>query len=69
MLQPGAGKSRAPLPRLLSCRVSSRAGSFGLMTRYSEVVPIQKSRWGLCQEDEKSSCCTKDEGGPFEAAL
>jgi hypothetical protein len=24
---------------------------------------------GLCQEDEKSSCCTKDEGGPFEAAL
>ena len=24
---------------------------------------------GLCQEDEKSSCCTKDEGEPFEAAL
>ena len=24
---------------------------------------------GLCQEDEKSSCCTKDEGGPFGAAL
>ena len=24
---------------------------------------------GLCQEDEESSCCTKDEGGPFEAAL
>src|SRR5437899_1160936 len=23
----------------------------------------------LCQEDEKSSCCTKDEGGPFGAAL
>ncbi len=24
---------------------------------------------GLCQEDEKSSCCTKDEGGPFGVAL
>jgi hypothetical protein len=24
---------------------------------------------GLCQEDEKSSCCTEDEGGPFGAAL
>ena len=24
---------------------------------------------GLCQEDEKSSCYTKDEGGPFGAAL
>ena len=23
----------------------------------------------LCQEDERSSCCTKDEGGSFEAAL
>jgi hypothetical protein len=22
---------------------------------------------GLCQEDEKSSCCTKDEGGPFKS--
>jgi quercetin dioxygenase-like cupin family protein len=24
---------------------------------------------GLCQEDEKSSCCTKDEGRSFGAAL
>jgi hypothetical protein len=23
----------------------------------------------LCQEDAKASCCTKDEGGPFGAAL
>jgi len=23
----------------------------------------------VCQEDAKASCCTKDEGGPFEAAL
>ena len=24
---------------------------------------------GLCQEDAKASCCTKDEGGSLEAAL
>jgi hypothetical protein len=24
---------------------------------------------GLCQEDAKASCCTKDEGGPFGAVL
>ena len=24
---------------------------------------------GLCQEDARASCCTKDEGGPFGAAL
>jgi hypothetical protein len=30
---------------------------------------LSSSMSGLCQEDEKSSCCTKDEGGPFEAAL
>jgi hypothetical protein len=23
----------------------------------------------VCQEDAKASCCTKDEGGPFGAAL
>jgi len=23
----------------------------------------------LCQEDAKASCCARDEGGPFEAAL
>jgi hypothetical protein len=24
---------------------------------------------GLCQDDAKASCCTKDEGGPFGAVL
>ena len=24
---------------------------------------------GLCQEDAQASCCTRDEGGPFEVAL
>ena len=24
---------------------------------------------GLCQEDAQASCCTGDEGGPFEVAL
>ena len=23
----------------------------------------------VCQEDANASCCTKDEGGPFDAAL
>jgi hypothetical protein len=26
-------------------------------------------REGLCHEDAKASCCTKDEGGPFETGL
>jgi hypothetical protein len=30
---------------------------------------LSSSMSGLCQEDERSSCCTKDEGGPFGAAL
>ena len=31
---------------------------------------VQSDHQGLlCQEDEKSSCCTKDEGRPFGAAL
>src|SRR5208283_567477 len=24
---------------------------------------------GVCQEDAQASCCTRDEGGPFEVAL
>ena len=24
--------------------------------------------WGLCHEDAQASCCTRDEGGPFEVA-
>ena len=30
---------------------------------------LVRSAQGLCQEDAKASCCTKDEGRPFEAAL
>jgi len=29
---------------------------------------LSSSMSGLCQEDEKSPCCTKDEGGPFGCA-
>ena len=25
--------------------------------------------WGLCHEDAQASCCTRDEGRPFEVAL
>ncbi len=31
-------------------------------------ICLSGSMSGLCQEDEKSSCCTKDEGGPFGCA-
>ena len=31
--------------------------------------PIHKIFERLCQEDAKASCCTKDEGGTFGAAL
>ena len=31
-------------------------------------APLTKGE-RLCQEDAKASCCTKDEGGPFGAAL
>jgi len=32
-------------------------------------ICLSGSMSGLCQEDEKSSCCTKDEGGSFGVAL
>ena len=32
-----------------------------------KLLPVRVSEF--CQEDEKSSCCRKDEGGPFGAAL
>ena len=32
-------------------------------------ICLSGSMSGLCQEDAKASCCTKDEGGPFGAAL
>ncbi len=32
-------------------------------------IRLSGSMSGLCQEGEKSSCCTRDEGGPFGAAL
>jgi len=45
----------------------------GSRFRKSWVVPELTRKpsgwWCLCQEDEKSSCCTKDEGRSFGAAL
>ena len=32
-------------------------------------ICMSGSTRGLCQEDAEASCCTKDEGGPFGAAL
>ena len=42
-----------------------------LMNDKSRVSREAQARFreGLCQEDAQASCCTKDEGGPFGAAL
>ena len=40
----------------------------GLVDELAAVIGV-KAEDGLCQEDEKSSCCTRDGGGPFGAAL
>jgi hypothetical protein len=40
-----------------------------LRTTQQDVAGFFQALQGLCQEDEKSSCCTKDGGGPFGAAL
>jgi len=32
-------------------------------------IRLSGSASGLCQEGEKSSCCMRDEGGPFGVAL
>jgi transposase len=52
---PDCGLKREKVPQLPSKAPFSK--------RFEEAVGL------LCQEDEKSSCCTKDEGRPFEAAL
>jgi transposase len=43
------------------------AGRLGDRKPAMKLLPVRMSE--LCQEDEKSSCCTKDEGGPFGIAL
>src|SRR5215467_3665226 len=56
-----------------SCVQKLQAASHGPSWVFSESrmreIRLSGSMSGLCQEDEKSSCCTKDEGGPFGAAL
>jgi hypothetical protein len=46
--------------------VSLRIG--GVQNR-DHVRPSIGARCGVRQEDEQSSCCARDEGGPFGAAL
>ncbi len=43
------------------------ARSFGIAVKYEDAPTIFEGR--LCQEDAQASCCTRDEGGPFEVAL
>jgi hypothetical protein len=41
------------------------AGGTSRMSREAQVRICER----VCQEDVKTSCCTKDEGGPFGAVL
>src|SRR5580704_18883076 len=58
--------SAACAPSLSGC--SLRCHSSEIRTGCANQRPSGSVR-GLCQEDEKSSCCTKDGGGPSGAAL
>ena len=44
-------------------------GTHGFDHLHTAMIQIHQDIAGLCQEDGKPSCCTKDEGGPFGAAL
>jgi hypothetical protein len=41
----------------------------GRVGRTAKCRPLSYSTERLCQEDAKAFCCTRDEGGPFGAAL
>jgi hypothetical protein len=55
------------------CVQKLQVASHGTWCVFSESrmreICLSGSMSGLCQEDEISSCCTKDEGGPFGVAL
>jgi ribonucleoside-diphosphate reductase alpha chain len=61
-----AVRRRLPDERRAITHHFSIAGQEGYLTVgvYEDGSPGE-----LCQEDEKSSCCTKDEGGSFGVAL
>ena len=50
--------------------ITRQAKGVSLETTMATLAPYMRGWCGrLCQEDAKASCCTKDEGGPFGAAL
>ncbi len=75
----GRQASSSPLPPCIRCWALSNLLLEQAAFRGRDCEPFSESRMrelclsgsmsGLCQEDEKTSCCTKDEGGPFEAVL
>jgi hypothetical protein len=66
-IDPRSQKRRINWTRALS-GCSLRRHSSEIRTGCANQRPSGSVR-GLCQEDEKSSCCTKDGGGPSGAAL
>ena len=62
----GMGSFMAAQRILLDLAAQENALLLG-MTR--EQFGREGFRPGLCQDDAKASCCTKDEGRPFEVAL
>src|SRR5271157_5629902 len=63
------GISALSLKRILE--IGSYQTAWAILHRLRS-VPIRPDRERLCgvrQEDEQSSCCARDEGGPFGAAL
>jgi len=55
-------------PEELEVLDGRRQPSLGGTSRISREVYVRFCE-RLCQEDVKASCCTKDGGGPFGAAL
>ncbi len=64
-----SAKDKDPLLKINQDEVSWKDLEPRLQRIFSSRVERIAFVRGLCQEDAKASCCTKDEGRPFGAAL